>query len=78
MRILAIDPAEKHIGVAISDPSETVASPLAVVDHVSRPLDAAAIASLAAEHQAGLIVIGKSMDEDGTPTPRSRFPQPPG
>ncbi len=72
MRILAIDPGEKHIGVAISDPSETVASPLTVVDHVSRPLDAAAIAGLAAEHQAGLIVIGKSMDEDGRPTPRSR------
>ncbi len=72
MRILAIDPGEKRIGVAISDATETIASPLAVIQHVSRPIDAAAIASLAMEQQAGLIVIGKSLDEDGRPTPQSR------
>ncbi len=72
MRILAIDPGEKRIGLAISDPSSTIASPLTVLKHVSRPIDAAAIAELAHQNQAGMIIIGKSLDEDGSPTPSSR------
>ncbi len=72
MRIMAVDPGEKRIGIAISDPSSTIASPLTVVAHSSRPKDAASIANLAKVHQAGLIVIGKSLDEEGLPTPQSR------
>ncbi len=72
MRTLAVDPGEKRIGIAISDPSSTIASPLIVLQHVSRPVDAAAIADLARQNQVGLIVIGKSFDEDGSPTPASR------
>jgi putative Holliday junction resolvase len=49
MRILAIDPGEKHIGLAISDPTATIAAPLTVLQHVSRPIDAAAIAELATQ-----------------------------
>ena len=72
MRILAVDPGEKRLGIAISDPSGTIANPLMVLKHVSRPLDAAAIAQLAGENQAGRIVIGQSIDEDGLPTPEGR------
>lgn len=72
MRILAIDPGEKRIGVAISDPTGTIASPLTVLQHISRPLDAAAISDLATQHQVELIVVGKSLDEHGLPTPASR------
>jgi len=72
MRILAVDPGEKRLGIAISDPSGTIANPLTVLKHVSRPLDAASIALLAVENQAGLIVIGQSLDEDGLPTPEGR------
>jgi putative Holliday junction resolvase len=72
MRILAIDPGEKRIGVAISDPTATIASPLTVIKHISRLLDAAAIAELATQQGAGLILIGKSLDEQGLPTPTSR------
>jgi putative Holliday junction resolvase len=72
MRILAVDLGEKRIGLAISDPSETLASPLGLIKHLSRPLDAASIAQLAKDNQAGLIVIGKSLDDDGLPTPASR------
>lgn len=72
MRILAVDPGEKRLGIAISDPSGTIANPLTVLKHISRPLDAAAIAQLARENQAGLIVIGQALDEDGLPTPEGR------
>ena len=68
MRILGVDPGEKRIGIAVSDPTGTIANPLTVVKHVSRPVDAAAIAALAAEHEAGLIVVGQSLDENGEPT----------
>ena len=68
MRILAVDPGEKRIGLALSDPSGTIANPLAVLKHVSRPLDAAAIAQLGRENQAGLIVVGQALDEEGLPT----------
>jgi len=72
MRILAVDPGAKRIGIAISDPSGTIANPLTVLKHVSRPVDAAAIAQLAAEMQVGLIVVGQAIDEEGMPTVQGR------
>jgi len=68
MRILAVDPGSKRIGLAISDPTGTIANPLMVILHVARLVDAAAVAELAASHTAGLIVIGQSFDEDGNPS----------
>jgi len=68
MRILAVDPGSKHIGLAISDPTGTIANPLTVLDHVARLLNAAAVAELAKTNEAGLIVVGQSLDDDGQPT----------
>jgi putative Holliday junction resolvase len=48
-----------------------IATPLTVVQHVSRLLDAASIADLANQYKVELIVIGKSFDEEGQPTPQS-------
>ena len=67
MRVLAVDHGEKHIGLALSDPTATIASPLKVIQHVSRLLDAAQVANLASENDAALIVIGQSFDEEGKP-----------
>jgi len=64
-RILAVDPGDKRLGIAISDPTRTIASPLSVLDHQSREEDALAIHSIALEHQAALIIIGVSLDSDG-------------
>ena len=72
MRILAIDPGEKNLGIALSDPSGTIANPLQVLKHVSRAIDAATIAQIAAEHQASLIVVGQALDDEGRSTPQSR------
>ena len=72
MRILAVDPGQKRIGIAISDPTASIANPLTVLQHISRPVDAAVIAALAAEHEAGLIVVGQSLDEQGQPTLEGR------
>jgi putative holliday junction resolvase len=72
MRILAVDPGEKRLGIAISDPTATIANPLTVLKHVSRPLDAATIAQLALEQQAGKIIVGQALDDDNNPTPEGR------
>jgi len=72
MRILAVDPGEKRLGIALSDPSGTIANPLTVIKHVSRPIDAASIAQLAQENQAALIIVGQSFDIEGQPSPQGR------
>jgi putative Holliday junction resolvase len=72
MRILAVDPGEKRIGLALSDLTGTIANPLAVLNHISRLLDAAQVAALAMEHDAGLILVGATTDEDGQLTPQGR------
>jgi len=71
-RILGVDPGEKNLGIAVSDPSGVIANPLCVLRHAARPIDAAAIAQLAAEHGAGRIVVGQALDDEGSPTPQSR------
>ena len=68
MRILAVDPGSKRIGLALSDPTGTIAGPLTVLEHVARLADAAAVADLAKTHEAGLIIVGQSLDDDGQPT----------
>jgi putative Holliday junction resolvase len=68
MRILAVDPGSKNIGVAISDPTGTIANPLTILKHVSREIDAGVINRLAAEHGAERIIVGQSLDENGVPT----------
>ena len=67
MRILAIDHGEKRIGIALSDSTATIASPLRIIRHVSRIIDAAQVAELAMQNEAGLILVGQSFDEDGDP-----------
>jgi putative Holliday junction resolvase len=65
MRVLAVDHGEKRIGLAISDPTGTLARPLAVFEHVSQELDAGNVLLQAAQNHAALIVIGQSFDEEG-------------
>ncbi|MCU0485029.1 MAG: Holliday junction resolvase RuvX [Anaerolineales bacterium] len=71
-RILAVDPGEKRIGIALSDPTGMIANPLTVIEHVSRSIDAAAVAALAQENQVDRIIIGQNIDEDGNPTPSGK------
>ena len=67
MRIMAVDHGEKRIGLALSDPSGTIASPFKIIEHVSRLVDSAQVATLAQENDVKRIVIGQSFDEEGRP-----------
>jgi putative Holliday junction resolvase len=71
-RILGVDPGEKRTGVALSDPTGTIASALGIIVHQSRAEAAAQILRLAEENQAVVIVVGHPLDADGEENPQSR------
>jgi len=72
MRILAVDHGEKRIGLALSNLTAVIASPLKTIEHVSRAIDAAQVADLATQNDVELIVVGQSFDEAGAPNPAGR------
>ncbi|MBN2357251.1 Holliday junction resolvase RuvX [candidate division KSB1 bacterium] len=65
-RILAIDFGQKRIGLAISDPSQILASPLCTLHRkgVNIPFDE--ISRMASEQQAVVIVVGNPLHMNGT------------
>ncbi len=71
-RVLALDPGEKRLGVAVSDETRTLARGLAVIRHVSLQEDCTAVLVLARENQADLIVVGTVLDENGEERPQTR------
>lgn len=71
-RILAVDPGEVNLGIALSDPTQTIASPLTIILHTSRDEDARKINTLAEKHQVETIVIGQALDWDGSVSPQGR------
>lgn len=72
MKILAIDPGQRRIGVAISDPSGKVAFPLTVFPHRSKREDTLQILALAEQNQVDIIIIGQALGIDQQSTLQSR------
>ncbi|MGB9800197.1 MAG: Holliday junction resolvase RuvX [Thermanaerothrix sp.] len=72
MRVLCVDPGEKRIGLAVSDPSGTIARPLTILEHRSREVDAREIVHLAESLGVGLIVVGVPYTWNGTIGPAAR------
>jgi putative Holliday junction resolvase len=67
IRALGIDPGSKRIGIAVSDRSGTIASPLLVLQRSrSRQHDLAEIARIAGDEEADVIVIGLPLNMDGS------------
>lgn len=72
-RVLAIDYGERRIGLAISDPTRTIATPAGFLERrVGQRVPVAALARRAAELEAGELVIGLPLDGEGRETDRSR------
>jgi len=71
-RILAVDPGDVRIGLAVSDPTRIIARPLKIIEHQSRTQDAAAIIQEAVSQQADLILVGLALDQDGQTGPQAR------
>ena len=59
MRIMALDVGDRRIGVALSDPTGLLATPLTAVDRLdARPSEFDEIISLAQENEVETIVVG--------------------
>jgi putative Holliday junction resolvase len=67
VRALGIDPGTKRIGLAISDRSGTIASPLAVLERTrSRAHDDAEIARIVRDEHVDIVVVGLPVNMDGS------------
>jgi putative Holliday junction resolvase len=65
-RILAVDPGAKRVGLALSDESRTLASPLRTLPAEPAQTLAARIAAVAAEVGAAELVVGLPKNLDGS------------
>jgi putative Holliday junction resolvase len=71
-RTLALDLGERRIGVAVSDPTGTVARPVTAIVRASRQKDLDVITHLVDEYQAELVIIGLPLSLDGTEGPQAQ------
>ncbi len=65
MRVLALDHGSARCGAAVSDPTGTLATPLAVVERPDTKKGLAAVARLAEEHAVELVVVGLPLTLSG-------------
>lgn len=72
MRVLAVDPGSKRVGVAVSDPTGTIAQGLATIAAEPQDTLAERLAHLAREHEAGRIVVGLPRRMDGSEGPEAK------
>lgn len=67
VRALGVDPGSKRIGIAVSDLSGTIASPLTVLQRSrSKQHDLHELARIAREEEAEVIVVGLPLNLDGS------------
>ena len=72
MRVLAVDPGAKRVGLAVSDPTETIAQPLATIPAEPAETLPARLAEVAKKEEVGRIVVGLPRRLDGTLGPEAR------
>lgn len=69
---MAVDPGSKRVGVAISDPSATIAQALATVPAEPQDTLASRLAQIAGENEAKRIVVGLPRRLDGSYGPEAK------
>jgi putative holliday junction resolvase len=65
-RLLGLDLGTKTIGLALSDPAQTMATPLKTLTRGKGQADLAALAKIAAEYEVAGFVLGWPINMDGT------------
>jgi putative holliday junction resolvase len=70
--LLGLDLGSKTIGVAVSDPGLSVASPLVVIERKKFTEDATRLAKIMKDRTVGGLVFGLPLNMDGTESPRSQ------
>jgi putative holliday junction resolvase len=69
-RLLGLDLGDKTIGLALSDPGLSVASPVTTIRRTKFTADAKILLALVAERGVGGLVIGLPLNMDGSEGPR--------
>jgi putative Holliday junction resolvase len=69
-RLLGLDLGEKTIGLALSDPGLSVASPITTIRRTKFTADAKELLGIVTERQVGGLVIGLPLNMDGSEGPR--------
>jgi putative Holliday junction resolvase len=72
MRVLALDVGERRIGVAVSDPTQTLARSLTVLQRVSDERVVQCLAALIREQGVERIVMGYPLGLDGDVGPQAK------
>jgi putative pre-16S rRNA nuclease len=70
--VLAVDPGSKRVGLAVSDPTGTIAQALATVPAEPRETLAERLAGIAHQQEAKEIVVGLPRRMDGSLGPEAR------
>jgi putative Holliday junction resolvase len=66
MKVLALDYGSARTGVAVCDPSGTLARPLETIERIGGKEGAARLLTLLAEHEPELLLVGLPVMPDGT------------
>ncbi len=71
-RLIGIDPGTKTFGLALSDLTRMIASPLEVIRRTKFKADATRLLELTTEHEIAGLVVGLPANLDGTEGPRAQ------
>lgn len=71
-RLVGVDAGTKTLGLALSDVTRTIASPLETILRKKFTLDAQRLFELVRHHEVGGLVIGLPINLDGTEGPRAQ------
>lgn len=71
-RLIGIDGGTRTLGLALSDVTRTIASPLTTITRTKFGKDAAHLLALAAEHEVTGLVLGFPINLDGSEGPRAQ------
>jgi putative Holliday junction resolvase len=69
-RLMALDLGSKTIGIATSDVTRMLATPLITLKRTKLATDLAALANLTGKHEIRALVVGLPLNMDGTEGPR--------
>jgi len=72
VRVLALDIGEKRVGVAVSDPTARVATPLEVLDATEASRPGGKLQRIIEDYEVETVVVGLPLSMDGTEGPQAR------
>lgn len=70
--LLGVDPGTKTLGLAISDRTRLIATPLETIKRVKFTVDAQYLLKLYADNQASALIVGLPVNMNGTHGPRTQ------